>query len=63
MNTTGMNAMPRRAFITTLALGGVGASLAAVGSARGQDDQGAITEGDAAILRFLAAAELLETDL
>ena len=34
MSTTGTNGMPRRSFITTMALGGVGASLAAAGSAR-----------------------------
>ena len=59
MNTTGTNQMPRRSFITTTALAGVGASLAAAGSARAAG----ITPGDAAILRFLAAAELLEADL
>ncbi len=59
MITTGANAMPRRSFITKMALGGVGATLAAAGSARAQG----ITRGDAAILRFLAAAELLEWDL
>jgi hypothetical protein len=59
MSTTGTNGMPRRSFITTMALGGVGASLAAAGSARAAG----ITKGDAAILRFLAAAELLEADL
>ena len=30
---------------------------------RDRDDDRSITEGDIAILRFLAAAELLETDL
>ena len=60
MSTTGTNGMPRRSFITTMALGGVGASLAAAGSARAA---ARITAGDAAILRFLAAAELLEADL
>ncbi len=60
MNTTGTNGMPRRSFITTTALAGVGASLAAAGSARAAG----ITSGDAAILRFPAvAAELLEADL
>jgi hypothetical protein len=63
MITTGTNGMPRRSFITTMALGGVGASLAAAGSARAQDVRGGISNGDAAILRFLAAAEILETDL
>jgi hypothetical protein len=62
MNNTGTNRMPRRSFITNMALGGVGASLAAAGSARAQSG-GGITRGDAAILRFLAAAELFEADL
>jgi len=62
MNKTGTNGMPRRSFITNMALGGVGASLAAAGSARAQGG-GGITRGDTAILRFLAAAELLEADL
>jgi hypothetical protein len=59
MSTTGTNGMPRRSFITTTALGGVGASLAAAGSARAAE----ITPGDAAILRFLAAIEQVEWDL
>jgi hypothetical protein len=45
-----------------MALGGVGASLAAAGSARAQGG-GGITAGDVAILRLLAAAELIEADL
>ena len=56
----------RRFFMKSLALGGasllpVGASLASP-EAKPQD-LGSITRGDAAILRFLAAAEILETDL
>jgi hypothetical protein len=62
MTKTGTNRMPRRSFITNMALGSVGASLAAAGSARAQGDAG-LTRGDVAILRFLAAAELLEWDL
>jgi Ferritin-like domain len=61
MSTTGTNGMPRRSFITKTALGGVGASLAAAGSARAAGK--GITAGDAAIVRFLAAAELIEADL
>jgi Ferritin-like domain len=61
MSTTGTNEMPRRSFITNVALGGVGASLAAAGTARAAGT--GITAGDAAILRFLAAAELIEADL
>jgi hypothetical protein len=79
MITTSANGIPRRSFITNVALGSVGASLAAAGSAgaqgrgairgraaassTGTQGSGGITAGDAAILRFLAAAELLEQDL
>jgi Ferritin-like domain len=62
MIKTGTNPMPRRSFITTMAVGGVGASLAAASRARAQAG-GQLTRGDVAILRFLAAAELLEADL
>jgi hypothetical protein len=61
MSTRRTNGMPRRSFITTMAAGGVGASLAAAGSARAAAT--GLTAGDVAILRFLAAAETLETDL
>jgi len=58
--------VPRRFFMKSLALGG--ASLLPTGLARAdegdnQQGTGSITNGDAAILRFLAAAEILETDL
>ncbi len=62
MNQTGTNKMRRRSFITNLALGGVGASLAMATSARAAGG-GGLTNGDATILRFLAAAELIEADL
>jgi len=56
----------RRLFMKSLALGG--ASLMPIGAALADGDSGrtrlgSITDGDAAILRFLAAAEILETDL
>ena len=41
---------------------GAGGLLARAGSAAVKAN-GSLTEGDAAILRFLAAAEILETDL
>src|SRR5438128_3631664 len=53
----------RRFFMKSLALGG--ASVLPVGAALargGTQGQNSITQGDAAILRFLAAAEILETD-
>jgi hypothetical protein len=53
----------RKAFLATGVAAGVGASLGplanSVSAFSGED----LTEGDEAILRFLAAAELLETDL
>ncbi len=56
----------RRSFVRGLALGAaslwpVGAALANPGGKK--QALGHISEGDAAILRFLAAAEILETDL
>ena len=56
----------RRAFMRNLALGAGGSALlparAALGAHDGQTGKGSISKGDAAILRFLAAAEILETD-
>jgi hypothetical protein len=56
----------RRCFVKSLALGGASLLPAGFASAdEGDNHQGmrSITNGDAAILRFLAAAEILETDL
>src|SRR3984893_2081865 len=58
--------LPRRSFLRRLGLGAVliapGASL--IGSAfKAFGNENEITEGEAAILRFLAAAEILESDL
>jgi len=59
------NDVRRRSFLK--GLGVVGAALSAgsllTGEAEAQDRSGFITVGDVAILRFLAAAEILETDL
>src|SRR5215813_4262938 len=64
-------ARTRRAFLKhTLAAGAAGASLSIVGTDRvlarrnddSDDSQGALTKGDAALLRFAAAAEILESD-
>lgn len=54
----------RRSFLK--GLGVVGATLSAGGLLTGEseaEDHSSITKGDAAILRFAAAAEILETDL
>ena len=56
----------RRNFLTGSMLAAAGTSMLAVplsAEGRDRDDDRSITEGDVAILRFLAAAELLETDL
>jgi hypothetical protein len=58
----------RRSFLKKGALAAgatmVGAGLIGVGKvALGQERAGTLTKGDTAILRFLAAAELIETDL
>src|SRR5882724_5351050 len=59
------NDVRRRSFLK--GLGVVGAALSAgsllTGEAEAQDRSGIITVGDVAILRFLAATELIETDL
>jgi hypothetical protein len=62
------NGIDRRAFLRNSAAAGaamtVGAGLLAdIPSAVAQQSSGNITKGDAAILRFLAAAEIIESDL
>jgi hypothetical protein len=56
----------RRSFLATGLVAGAGAGLAPLGrtvEAFADERGGELTRGDAAILRFLAAAEILETDL
>jgi hypothetical protein len=58
------SAISRRSFLGTglaVGAGAAGAGLLAKGAPAFAD--GGLTRGDAAILRFLAAAEILETDL
>src|ERR1700722_18099677 len=58
----------RRSFLKTgLATGAAGAALGLLGDrpsalAQNMNGQGALTKGDAALLRFAAAAEILEAD-
>ena len=60
--TRSQGAISRRSFVGTgLALGAAGAGLSAKGVPAFAD--GGLTQGDANILRFLAAIEILETDL
>jgi len=64
-NASGPN---RRSFLkNTLVAGaaaGVGAAILSKGiSAAAYDGHGSLTRGDAAILRFVAAAEIIESDL
>lgn len=56
---------PRRSFLKGLGVVGAAVSAGSLLSAASEVDEGHshITAGDAAILRFLAAAEILETDL
>src|SRR2546423_14261857 len=59
------NKLARRSFMKRLAAGGACLRPASVVLAEDSDHRGrlgTITDGDAAILRFLAAAEILETD-
>jgi hypothetical protein len=58
--------LSRRSFLATGLAAGVGASLGPLGgaaSALAKPASSTLTAGDAAILRFLSAAEILETDL
>src|SRR6266850_3230172 len=65
------SSMSRRSFLgTSLAVGAgtIGAGLLATAPTarakdKDKDKDGGLTKGDAAILRFLAAAEIIETDL
>ena len=57
---------PRRSFLRGIGIAGAALTAGALLAAQAQaddDDSGSLTKGDAAILRFLAAAEILETDL
>jgi len=67
----GKNGLGRRSFLKNMALGGA-ALLPVVSAVADHDKKGhekehengrGITDSDAAILRFLVAAEILETDL
>ncbi len=57
--------MKRRSFLKGIGMTGIALSAGALfaGEAEAQPSPKTLTPGDAAILRFLAAAELLETDL
>jgi hypothetical protein len=61
------NTLGRRNFMKRLALAGAALPASTLlmsrASARDDDDNSRLTQGDVAILRFLAAAEILETDL
>src|SRR6202022_2001655 len=62
------SALPRRSFLRRLGLGAMllapgAAMIGAAGKASAKNQDNEITAGDAAILRFLAAAEILESDL
>ncbi len=56
---------PRRSFLKSLGIAGaaLGAGTLLATQASADDRSGTLSRGDAAILRFLAAAEIIETDL
>ena len=58
-------AVKRRSFLKSIGVAGAALSTGAVLATRLQAEEqgGSLTKGDAAILRFLAAAEIIETDL
>lgn len=66
-DSAGQDVGPRRSFLKNLGIAGAalgaGTLLAAQASAGDDAHSGSLTRGDAAILRFLAAAEIIETDL
>ena len=59
------NAVQRRSFLKSIGIAGAALSAGSLltAAAEAQERSGIITVGDVAILRFLAAAEILETDL
>jgi hypothetical protein len=64
---SGKGTVGRRSFLKRLGVAGAllpaGALIGSQSRARAEDDNGNLSGGDVAILRFLAAAEILETDL
>jgi len=65
VNTKPNEALKRRSFLKGVGVAGVALSASSLlpEVLTAQTASGGITKGDAAILRFLAAAEILETDL
>src|SRR5215467_6457353 len=65
VNSQPSHEVPRRSFLKGMGVAGVALSAGAVlpSVLNAQGTSSSITTGDAAILRFLAAAEILETDL
>src|SRR5438309_1125656 len=65
VNNPSASLIPRRSFLRRLGMGAalLGPGVALIGGASKEKGSGdPITEGDAALLRFAAAAEILETD-
>jgi hypothetical protein len=68
LDSRGRRVVARRSFLKGLGMAGAtllpaGALLTTKANAMGGDKSGSLTRGDAAILRFLAVAEILESDL
>jgi hypothetical protein len=63
MRTRWEQVVKRRSFLKGMGLAGVAIPVAGLTTADAADGSHRITRGDAAILRFLAAAEIIESDL
>src|ERR1700686_1231854 len=68
INSHSHGVVRRRSFLKSLGMAGgtllpASALLMTKGQARADERQGKLTKGDVAILRLLAAAEIIETDL
>ena len=63
VNSDWQRVVRRRSFLKGLGVGGVTLPAAALLTDQGKAASSTLTRGDVAILRFLAAAELLESDL
>lgn len=67
LDSRGRRAVGRRSFLKGLGMAGAtllpASALLVTKANAGSDRSGSLTKGDAAILRFLGAAEILESDL
>jgi len=66
-DSTPAKAIQRRSFLKGMSVAGAALSAAPLlrvaAQAKGRDNSGSLSKGDAAILRFVAAAEIIESDI